>query len=379
MRRFQGDAVLRSETAFARVEPGSGRGLGLDLLRAAAVLMVLCSHWTSHFLGWWGIAVPSVVDSIGDTGVEVFFALSGFLIGRILIGIAADRPTWRDYRVFLLRRAMRTLPLYFAWLLLLLALFPPQQDFEATALRFLTLTQNLIAEMPPDYYFVVSWSLTVEEWFYALFGLAFIFLARHTGGQRAMWACLPLFLLPPLLLRLAFDYRGPMVFFRIDEIAYGVLAAAVYARCGNRLPFPGAALAAGLALIAVSLAGVLPDHWALPLTSNLQVIGGVLCLPAALRLAHLPGWLRIPVQWTAGRSYALYLMHLTLLKDVVERMLLEPGLLPPAACAVLAVLLPLPLAELSFRLLEGPMMRLRPAQGGPRRPRATVGPLRVPA
>jgi peptidoglycan/LPS O-acetylase OafA/YrhL len=54
------------------------------------------------------------VDFVGDTGVEIFFALSGFLIGRILIGIAGARPAWSDLLVFLVRRAMRTLRCIFS-------------------------------------------------------------------------------------------------------------------------------------------------------------------------------------------------------------------------------------------------------------------------
>ena len=164
------------------------RSLGLDLLRAIAVMMVLTSHWTSHLGYWFDARLPPVVDIIGDIGVEIFFALSGFLIGRILIGIAGSHPTWRDFRVFMIRRGLRTLPLYFLWLAILLCVFPPKQDALITAVRFLTLTQNLIAAMPTDYYFAVTWSLTIEEWFYLLFGAALIVSARRLGGARAIGA-----------------------------------------------------------------------------------------------------------------------------------------------------------------------------------------------
>ena len=75
--------------------------------------MVLFSHWAGHFATWFSFHAAPMVDRIGDTGVEMFFALSGFLIGRILLGIATNRPRWHDYGVFMVRRAMRTLPLYF--------------------------------------------------------------------------------------------------------------------------------------------------------------------------------------------------------------------------------------------------------------------------
>ncbi len=342
----------------------AGRCLGLDLLRASAVLMVLVSHWTSHFGYWFGFYVPAVVDILGDAGVEIFFALSGFLIGIILIGIAGARPTWADFRIFMVRRAMRTLPLYFLWLALLLCVFPPAQDAVVTTLRFLTLTQNLVAEMPADYYFAVTWSLTIEEWFYLLFGALLIFLSRQIGGARALPWCLAVFMLAPLALRLIYAERGALVFFRIDEIAYGVLMARLYLGGGWVFRQPWAPLAVGLSLIGVALGGLLPlpDYLALPLTSNIEVMGGALCLPAALRLGRAVAWFEKPVRWMAARSYALYLIHLTILVDVVEKQLVEPGVLPAFIGVGIAVVVPFGLAELSYRLLEGPMLRLRPQQ-----------------
>ncbi len=340
------------------------RNLGLDLMRAAAIAMVLCSHWGCHFGPWFGVAVPAAMDRIGDVGVDVFFALSGFLIGRILIGIAAGRPSLAEYGVFMLRRAMRTLPLYFAWLALLLNAFPPRHDAPAVARRFATLTQNLFAAMPDDYYFAVTWSLAVEEWFYLLFALSFIVLARRSGMKRALAVSLGVFLAVPLALRLAYNERGGLVPFRIDEIGYGVLMAWLYLRGSALYGYPRTCLGCGLALLVASVANStgLPDGLAVPLSSNAEVIGAALCLPAALRLTRAAWWFAGPVRWVASRSYALYIMHLTILADVVEQLLLEPGLLPAPACVALAVLLPLPLAELSYRLLEEPILRMRPAQ-----------------
>ena len=76
-----------------------GHSFGLDLMRATAVLLVLISHWAGHFGHWLDVRVPAIMETLGDTGVEIFFALSGFLIGRILIGIAGSNPGWRDFCV----------------------------------------------------------------------------------------------------------------------------------------------------------------------------------------------------------------------------------------------------------------------------------------
>jgi len=366
IQNFSIPATAPVSGSYAPVDPG--RVLGLDLLRTVAVIMVLVSHWTGHFSYWFGVDAPvvaAVADVVGDTGVELFFALSGFLIGRILIGIIRTRPAWRDFGIFMARRAMRTLPLYCLWLALLLSVFPPRQDMVATAVRFATLTQNLLAPWPPDYYFMVTWSLTIEEWFYLLFGFALILLARRFGGARALGCCLAVFLLGPLALRLGFHERGLLVFLRIDEIAYGVLMAWLYIGRSWLFRHPWAPLAVGLALVGAALGSVLPlpERLVVPLTSNAQVIGCALCLPAALRLSRTTAWLDAPVRWIAARSYALYLMHLTILVDIAEHRLFEPGLLPAYGCVIVAIMLPFPVAELSYRVLEVPLLRLRPRQG----------------
>ena len=341
-----------------------GHSFGLDLMRATAVLLVLTSHWAGHFGHWLDVRVPAIMETLGDTGVEIFFALSGFLIGRILIGIAESNPGWHDFCVFLIRRAMRTLPLYFLWLFILLCIFPPQQDALVTAMRFLTLSQNLIAEMPANYYFAVTWSLAIEEWFYLLFGATLILLARWLGGARALPFCLAIFMLAPLVLRLAYMERGLLVFFRIDEIAYGVLMARLYQDGNAIFRYPLALLAAGLALLAAALFNELPipAEFAVPLTSNAEVLGGALCLPAALRLSKAASWFERPVRWIAGRSYALYLIHMTILVDIAEVQLFQAGRLPALACAILAITLPFLLADVSYRFLESPILRRRPRQ-----------------
>lgn len=259
---------------------------------------------------------------------------------------------------------MRTLPLYFLCLSVLLWVFPPQQDALVTAMRFLTLSQNLIGEMPANYYFAVTWSLTIEEWFYLLFGATLILLARWLGSARALPLCLAVFMLAPLILRLTYMERGGLVFFRIDEIAYGVLMAHLYRNGHWIFRYPLAPLAAGLALLGAALFDVLPIPAGLsvPLMSNAEVLGGALCLPAALRLSIAASWFERPVRWIAGRSYALYLIHLTILTDIAEVQLFQAGQLPALACAIVAITLPFLLADVSYRFLEAPILRRRPRQ-----------------
>lgn len=365
-------------TVATRLDPlpdlphGSERRFGLDLLRAVAILLVMLSHYANNLSAWFRLPPPYRLFFAGDLGVELFFALSGFLIGRILLQIAERGPTPHDLGVFLVRRWMRTLPLYFLWLGVLFLCFPPSAHVADHAWRFATLTQNLLQPMPSDYFFAVSWSLTVEEWFYLLFSIAFLgttCLLRRVGV--ALLLCLAVFMLGPLALRVAllgFDPisldRSKEVFFRIDEIAYGVATAWLFAQRSIIFRYPLLPLLAGLALIASVWSGHPPlPGWLWPsLTYNLTVIGCALCLPAALRLRSAAAWFAAPVRRLSAQSYALYLMHVTVMFDLVQNQLWGPGHLAPLPSAAIAIAGPFLLSALSFRWFEAPILRLRPTE-----------------
>src|SRR4051794_36379223 len=82
----------------------------LDVLRGVACLMVLVAHLRAIALFAW---MPDVVSV---AGVGVFFALSGFLITRILL---ADRAAGHGLNEFYMRRAARIFPIYYLLLIIL--------------------------------------------------------------------------------------------------------------------------------------------------------------------------------------------------------------------------------------------------------------------
>ena len=139
------------------------RHIGLDLARSIAIILVLFSH--SRFLT--DSPESYLFLTVGAKfGVELFFVLSGFLIGTVLL---------RQYEVglntkllcrFWLRRWFRTLPAYFA-LLFFIWWFFAEVDF----FYFLFLQDLILGnwDIVP-----VSWSLVIEEWFYLLFPLLLI-------------------------------------------------------------------------------------------------------------------------------------------------------------------------------------------------------------
>jgi peptidoglycan/LPS O-acetylase OafA/YrhL len=118
---------------------------GLDLLRAGAILLVLMSH----YMGFVSHAPTfGVVGKVGWAGVDLFFVLSGYLIGNQLLAPAA-RGEALSLKAFFVRRLLRTLPNYYAVLAvyLLASLVFPHSAINGTGLpplwQMLTFTQNI--------------------------------------------------------------------------------------------------------------------------------------------------------------------------------------------------------------------------------------------
>ena len=343
-------------------------------MRSIAVLLVMVSHYINNFSYWLGASPPHALFYAGDLGVALFFGLSGFLIGGILLDIIAEGGSGQALLRFWVRRWMRTLPIYWLWLCVLIIFFPPARHRLDDFLHFATMTQNLLRPMPGDFWFAVSWSLPIEEWFYFLFGGAIVFAALYFGRRMGVFLALALFLLAPPVLR-ALDPQIPvwdsghikMVPFRLDEIAYGVGIAVLHRARSRVFCHAGLCLAGGILLLAGDWLlqwrqmTLLPLHAYSVLQPTATILGSVLCLPAAIQLKRLPGWLAWLARTISRQSYALYLVHLTLLVDVVQAYWWTHRNMTLPAMAV-ALILPFIVAELLSRLVEQPVMRLRPAQ-----------------
>lgn len=354
------------------------RSAGLDLLRAAAILMVLLSHCADMFAGFFGAAAPAALAASGFLGVELFFVLSGFLIGRLLFEILADGPNFRAWRVFMLRRWMRTLPLYYTVLFLLAWFWAPRFWEPGTAALwhdlpwYAGLVQNLAWPMR-DGWFGVSWSLTIEEWFYLLFSVCLLGFAAYTNGRRSPWWVIGLFLTIPPIARLAVgDWNGEpsavsqIALLRLDSIAYGVALARLERQSSRLFHYPRLTGAIGLALLGLawreSISGwhLFPRAIFLPLFSPLLSVGFALWFPLALRLPLGRGVGAWMVQRLSALSYSLYLTHLTILEMVGYAVQLHRLSPPWAVAGALGAIIGV--SWLTWRLIEQPFIALRPEQ-----------------
>ena len=141
---------------------------GLDLFRALAIVLVVIYH-----AALFGFTLPARVDRFGWIGVDLFFVLSGYLIGGQLLA-----PLARDQRMnlgrFFARRALRIMPAYFV-VLAVYFLLPSWREYSEMSQplwKFLLSVQNI--GLHGGTAFSHAWSLAVEDQFYL--ALPFILL-----------------------------------------------------------------------------------------------------------------------------------------------------------------------------------------------------------
>ncbi len=351
--------------------------------------MVLTSHADGAVSTWFGVVPWRYNLMIGFDGVELFFVLSGWLIGHLLIEQAAA-PSWRGWRIFMVRRWMRTLPLYYLCVAVLAVFMPPEFWKVGHAALwpalpyYLTLTQNLGWPMVADW-FSPSWSLVIEEWFYLTFSAGLLAFAVWLGRRWALFLTLGLFLAGPALFRYELplgvdfgEYVRKIAAGRLDAIAFGVAAVWFYASFTPGREWRLGFLALGLVLLAALWGGWLPNlgyHAARftrrVLQFDLTSLGLVACLPAAMAdLPRLPGLLARAVRVVSAHAYSLYLVHLPILDmTYVYR---QAHWLPAPLCCVVDVLAIAGLSAAAYRWVERPAMRCRPRQP-PVREGLTVG------
>lgn len=216
------------------------RIFGLDVMRAAAILFVVFSHALWIFPEASGSFVD-LLRLMGVMGVEIFFVLSGFLIGRILFRIfTKDTFKTKDLKYFLIRRWFRTLPNYYLVLIIniLIVIYFGREHPDSLWSYFFFL-QNAVDGM--DLFFTESWSLPIEEFAYIicpfLFYLAIFF--RFNIAKENLFLIITLCIISFFMItKIVYNYNTPIsdmtywninlkavVLYRIDAIYYGVLAA----------------------------------------------------------------------------------------------------------------------------------------------------------
>ena len=335
-------------------------------MRAGAIALVLFSHTTIWFFRCGTCIRAGVIGAY--LGVELFFVLSGFLIGGILLRSLTVSPTTTTALSFWRRRWVRTLPNYFLFLVLNVALSIWATGRCPPFFSYLFFCQNLFGPSPE--FFSESWSLAIEEWFYLLLPLLFLG-AREVAPRRFASATLTVVVGVIILataLRTAFVLavhpawlRGVrvIVLYRLDACMFGVLAAWVK----HFQPRLWARGSGALCCLGLALLGFISSlAYALPATSIVlhtigfdgTSLGGAFLLPFLDQWSIAPRWGR-PIIKLSLWSYSLYLVNMPI-HEVLTRLLPAAG---ASACAILFVGLSLVVARINYRLFEKPIMDLR--------------------
>ena len=380
--------------------PPDGQNPALDVLRTCAILMVIAGHTltpmaSAQMTGTWYSQLPFV--RAGWSGVDLFFALSGYLIGRQLW-----RELGRTGRIeigrFLVRRGLRIWPLYFAALALTVLVVEPGRHAPADWLPDLLFVANYIGPQ------VIhgGWSLCIEEQFYLL---APVVLLLTVSRLRTLDAYRPfliglLVLLPvvravvvwrltatnPAPEKMAFDQA---LYFPIhthaDGLVFGMLIA--------NLEATGRLVRGGwlgrwwvVAFVWIAAGGLfVASSRVFNYTALALIFGSTICF-CLTRGDVLPGIVRARVFYVLSRlSYGMYLNHQWMTWPVFEELRRVPGLSERPAVFGVVYLTALAtasalLALVTYCVIEFPFLRLRERilHGKPSRDRAEKQPPNAP-
>lgn len=373
----------------------------LDGLRAIAVTLVLFAHANQMF------DRPMVFDGLsgfvarllgaGWVGVDLFFVLSGFLITGSLLD-AREKPHY--FRNFYMKRVLRIMPVYYGYLILVLAVARLSPGFAGLRPATIPDTASLFTYLynfrvafteEPVYYAHHFWSLCVEEHFYLFWPVCVLLLSR----RQLMWVC---------VLGIAFSFACRVAVVRIGdwlEVAYlvtpcrvdGLLAgafAAVASRDGQMsaavrrfAPWvAGACASAAFGIFAWQghffdfvdhsrAAG--PEHdSAIVLTFGILALslGFSSLLVVTVNSRDGSRWKRWMESERLGKvglySYGMYVLHILVMvifNDLATRLcpsvLEAPGWVAKPAFVVFLFLVSYWLGGLSYRYFERPFRRIK--------------------
>jgi peptidoglycan/LPS O-acetylase OafA/YrhL len=383
-------AVLR-KAAHELWVPPPGNVPGLDALRSLAILLVVSGHYYGEFAASRG-EIPSIgrfpFFYFAWTGVDLFFVLSGYLIGKQLWRELQQRHTI-DVPRFLLRRGLRIWPYYFAfvaWVLLTahkpLAAFIPD----------LTFLSNYLPHQVSG-----GWSLSTEEQFYIFVPLLIVGLKGLIGARGQVLVIGALLLLLPGIRWLTLHfYQGEVdaVVYRqliqlpfhthSDALLAGLIIAwaAVYTpqRVAPLPPYKNALLPLLMLVTGAVLRALSPHLFGF---SGLALIFGAATLYILRDRSWLTRLFELRVLYVTSRlSYGMYLNHFAVLAAGVPLFLGATGFLGRGASFVLgyglAIVASMLVAACTFILIESPFLQLRErwlaAEKARRLPRAEPNP-----
>jgi peptidoglycan/LPS O-acetylase OafA/YrhL len=364
------------------------RVYGLDIMRALAIGLVLFAHAALFLRGYFSLEFyPFALSAY--LGVEIFFVLSGFLIGTILIKMYEQSVSFTPKVMlkFWTRRWFRTLPAYY--LVLIINIFIVCLGFGLKNFHgydkdfnlFFVFLQGFANRNPPV--FGEAWSLAIEEWFYLLLPILILFfsllLGKFISKKSIILTTIIVFILVITGIRINYALQNPMsswqldihmvTVYRLDAIMYGVLAAFVcyyYKNLWKRLikfsKYAGAIVViAGLILFMLTVQKQHKSFLADTFLFTVFSIGFALFLPLAdsIKIKNNAGNFARLITHVSIVSYSVYLINYSIIFKFTSKFFKTTHFISGLIVYLLSLVVVLIAATLLYKFYEKPMTDLR--------------------
>jgi peptidoglycan/LPS O-acetylase OafA/YrhL len=309
-------------------------------MRAMAITMVLCSHILWIYNPNDGI-IRQLFALFGFLGVEFFFVLSGFLIGKIIYKIfISNNFTVKNALGFLKRRWFRTLPNYFLVLIInIIITISLGYTIPKLGLYFVFL-QNGFSKMP--HFFPESWSLSVEEWAYIVLPFSLLLFSaffKPISKNRFFLIITLLLIVMFISLKMLYHSKTPttnldewnvslksVMIYRLDAIFMGVLCAWLsinYQKHWAKHKFIAAFV--GILIMMFMYFGmgylhILPETY--PFVWNIVYLplasfSIAFFVPFFSQLETSVGIIKKPIEFISKISYSIYLFHYSVIMQLL--------------------------------------------------------------
>ena len=341
-----------------------------------AILLVLLYHYTSIPPDGDVKPVLQGLFAIGWSGVDLFFILSGFLIGGILMDVR-ESPNY--FQTFYARRFYRIVPLYYAWIAayFVIAAFRSNPETWRAVPVYALFLQNSVKinhAALGTAWLGALWSLAVEEQFY----LVVPAVIRWVSTRALPWLLCVAIIVPPAL-RVFLAYRLPahpdapymLTACRADALAIGMMLAfgwrnerwkAAFRRYKGLVYFFCAALLGASLCLAIRMASPYSLEMYAWGFSVIDFLFATLVAIAIMAPATVWGaFCRLPFLREVGRvSYCMYVIHQAVIlgcHELVFHRLPRFDSWATALVSLLAAMTTYGIAALSWRFLEHPLLR----------------------
>lgn len=360
------------------------RNFGLDLLRSIAITLVVLSHCTYFFVQDSHNPMVLFLRVLGAVGVDLFFVLSGFLIGGLLLkGIENNKTKFPNLLTFWNRRWLRTLPNYFLMLLVNMVIYWIfSKDLPKDIEVYFVFLQNFSTPHPD--FFSEAWSLSIEEYAYLILPLVmfcgFTLIKRHEKSIF-LWATLIVIGIG-CILKIKFYFEADIttykdwssefrkvVIYRLNAIYIGFLLVYImrqfpdfFKKFRLALLFFGLLVFGGVHIIIYSMNLQPQTHSAFYVFVYLSLIilSFALLFPFAVHMKRLVHFDKL-VHFVSTRSYAIYVTNFSAILLSIQHVFLNypQSIFLSSMLCLLYLILTVSLSNLIYVYFEKPILRFR--------------------